>query len=220
MTIQKRKRKKRSIQLKDKSLSMLLMKRQRRHTNTKRRLSVQLVRNQLSSHLLWLVRPVPQDLFKVSKDKSEEDMMTLIEAVEDIEDVANSEATIKLENTEEATKSLIEEDRSGRIAPDIMLEAKDTKENKNSHSKKKELLQLEMTKIQTITSAWWEAAKEVDIVEDTEVEEVATENMMKILNNLKEPKLVVRFRKELLQKVDTEVVTVEEEVAVVIAETM
>ena len=99
------------------------------------------------------MRPVPQDLFKVSKDKSEEDMMTLIEAVEDIEDVANSEATIKLENTEEATKSLIEEDRSGRIAPDIMLEAKDTKENKNSHSKKKELLQLEMTKIQTITSA-------------------------------------------------------------------
>ena len=57
-------------------------------------------------------------------------------------------------------------------------------------------------------------------MEDTEVEEVATENMMKILNNLKEPKLVVRFRKELLQKVDTEVVTVEEEVAVVIAETM
>jgi hypothetical protein len=49
--IPKRKRKKRSIQLKNKSQSILLMRRQRMYTNKKRRLSVQLVMNQLSSHL-------------------------------------------------------------------------------------------------------------------------------------------------------------------------
>ena len=52
------------------------------------------------------------------------------------------------------------------------------------------------------------------------MEEVATANTMKILNKLKESKLEVKVRKVLLQKGDTKVVTVEEEVVVVIVESM
>ena len=78
-------------------------------------------------------------------------MGILIEVV-DLEDVASSEVTTTEIREEEDIRGPIEVVRSGKIALDLMQEVRDTTLI-HTHSLRKEVLLLEMTRILTTTSA-------------------------------------------------------------------
>jgi hypothetical protein len=118
-------------------------------TRRRNRLSVQPVRNLLSSHLLWLARL--EIMLNTDKNTNGQRVGILIEVV-DLEDVASSEVTTTEIREEEDIRGPIEVVRSGKIALDLMQEVRDTTLI-HTHSLRKEVLLLEMTRILTTTSA-------------------------------------------------------------------